>query len=102
MECIYSRIFLQDFGRVDRSRLLRQAWAAMQPGAELWIHGHFWRGQSASVTVAAFSYYLYCRLGGGVLSVEQQTRECREAGFRFIRSVQTSTTQNLLVFLKRG
>jgi hypothetical protein len=90
--------FLQDFRRAERSRLLRRARAAMRDGAELWLHGHFWHGQSASTTVAAFGFYLYCNVGGAVLSVERQTLECREAGLRFVRSVQTSATQYLLIF----
>jgi len=94
--------FLQDFGQLDRSRLLHRARAAMRPGAELWIHGHFWRGQRVATTMAAFGFYLYCHIGGYVLSLERQIFECREAGFRFIRSVQTSTTQHLLVFSSKN
>jgi hypothetical protein len=90
--------FLQDFGRKDRARLLRRARAAIQPGGELWIHGHFWRVDSVSPTVAAFSFYLYCSLGGAILSVNQQIAECREAGFRLTEEVRTSVTQSLFLF----
>lgn len=93
---------LQDFGAHSRRRLLARAKACIHGTQELWLHGIFPSSSSVSALAAAFSFYLYARLGGGLPSVEQSVREAEEAGFHHVRSIATSRYHTLLVFRKRS
>lgn len=92
---------LQDYPRRGRRRLLVRAHRAMRPDSTLLIHGVFPSATKPCPVGAAFGFYLYCHLGGGVLDESAQVVECADAGFVLTQVVRTSSIHKLLFFEKR-
>jgi hypothetical protein len=91
---------LQDFGSDDRMKILAQARRVVDADSRLWIHGNFFRPRRPMPVHAAFSFYLYCHLGGTLQSTARQAWECAAAGFRLTDVVPTSGIHALLIFKK--
>lgn len=91
---------LQDYSSSDRQRLLEMAAKNVAPGSELWVHGVFFDPVEADAVSSAFGFYLSAKLGGCIISCEQQAVECKAAGFKLKRSFHTAGVQKCLVFSK--
>jgi len=91
---------LQDHAKFERSKILYKAVKAMARDSMLWVHGIFPNYIKPKPLPAAFSFYLNCKLGGRLLTQEEQVSECKEVGLKFIKSTNTLGYQKVLMFKK--